>query len=105
MEKFKVNLCVINLNDGGELILERYDEMDEEYVEIYEGDEENEEVSLEQGLKELGDYFNDYGERDEEEVEEFEQLKKEYVELIGDKKGKFYLWGVEYDVELMFEED
>ena len=86
MEKFKVNLCVINLNDGGELILERYDEMDER-------------------LKELGDYFNDYGERDEEEVEEFEQLKKQYVELIGDKKGKFYLWGIEYDLQLMFEEN
>ena len=104
MEKFKLNLCVINLNDGGDLILEGYDEMEGDYQLIYE-EEEWEEVSLEEGLKQLGDYFNDYGERDEEEVEEFEQLKKEYVELIGDKKGKFYLWGIEYDLQLMFEEN
>lgn len=105
MEKFKLNLCVVNLNDGGDLILEGYEEMDGEYQMIYEEEDELEEVSLEEGLKELEDYFNDYGERDEVDVELFEQLKKEYVELIGDKKGKFYLWGIEYDLQLMFEQD
>ena len=104
MKKLKVNLCVVNLNDGGDLMLERFDDMDEDYQMIYEEDEEKDEVSLVDGLKELDDYFNDYGERDEEEIELFEQLKKDYVELIGDKKGKFYLWGIEYDLELMFEE-
>ena len=105
MEKLKLNLCVINLNDGGDLILERFDDMEGDYQMFYEEEEEKDEVSLTDGLKELDDYFNDYGERDEEEIELFEQLKKEYVELIGDKKGKFYLWGIEYDLELMFEED
>jgi len=105
MKKLKLNLCVVNLNDGGDLILERLEEMDEDCRLVYEEDEEKEEVSLEDGLKELEDYFNDYGEREEDDVEVFKDLKKDYVELIGDKKGKFYLWGVEYDLELMFEED
>jgi hypothetical protein len=104
MKKLKVNLCVVNLNDGGDVYVERFDDMDEDYQMIYEEDEEKDEVSLVDGLKELDDYFNDYGERDEEEIELFEQLKKDYVELIGDRKGKFYLWGIEYDLELMFEE-
>ena len=103
MKNLELNLCVMNLNDGGELILERYDEMDEEYVEIFE--EDKWEVSLEEGLKELNDYFSDYGDRSEEDVIEFEKLKSEYVEMIGDKKGKFYLWGIEYDLQLMFIED
>ena len=60
---------------------------------------------LEEVLKELNDYFSDYGDRSEEDVIEFEKLKSEYVEMIGDKKGKFYLWGIEYDLQLMFIED
>ena len=103
MKNLELNLCVMILNDGGELILERYDEMDEEYVEIFE--EDKWEVSLEEGLKELNDYFSDYGDRSEEDVIEFEKLKSEYVEMIGDKNGKFYLWGIEYELQLMFIED
>jgi len=108
MENYYLNLCVMNLGDGGELMLEREGDVDEEFMECFEDGLKEKEwsvVSLEDGLKELDDYFNDYGERDEEDVEEWNMLKKEYVKEIGDRKGKFYVWGVEYDCELMFIED
>ena len=108
MKKLKLNLCVVNANDGGELMLEELREMESDFKECFRDGLEEDEwnvVTLENGLKELDDYFSDYGDRDEEEVKEWKKLKEDYVSMIGDKKGKFYVWGVEYDCELMFIED
>ena len=107
MKKFKLNLCVLDLEEGGDILLEKYDEMNEDFRESFESDlEENEVklVSLENGLKELDDYF-EYEEREDDEIEEYENKKKEFVSKIEHMEGKFYIWSVEYDLELMFVED
>lgn len=121
----KLNFCVVFPGDGGELaiqdfseynledICERGDEDEDEYGEdgifasfaqgLAEG-EWGSEVTLEAGLAELYDYFQTGG-REEYEVEEFEKLKKDFVNQVENKIGKFYLWGVEYDCDLMFIEE
>ena len=120
MNKLLLNLVVCNLNDGGDLFIDNGGD-----VNIYEDDDGNEEeltewkqfgkendddietfeVSLENGLQECDDYFTNYGERSQEDKEKWNKLKLEYCEKVKDKVGKFYIWGVEYDCDLMFVED
>ena len=100
-----VNLCVVNQNDGGDLLLEN-DGGKFLYLfheQLVEGDVE--ETTLEHGLTELDKYFVDCGTRSEEDKVKWNDLKEQYKELVKDVPGKFYLWGVEYDYELMFVDD
>lgn len=102
-----INLVVVNLNDGGDLSIER-DEVEEswnDFVEENEGDISYFEKSLEDGLKECDDYFNGYGERSEEDKKEWNELKENYKKMVEGKNGKFYVWGIEYDCDLMFVEE
>ena len=108
MSKLKLNLCVVNLNDGGELLLEKYENMDKDFINIFDYNLKNKEVgevNLNEGLIELDEYFNNYGERDEIDKNNYIKIKSEFINKIGSKVGNYYLWGVEYDLELMFIEN
>jgi hypothetical protein len=108
MKKFNLYLCLLDLEESRDILLEKYDEMSVSiFIESFENDlVENEVklVSLENGLKELDDYF-EYEERKDDEIEEYENKKKEFVSKIEHMEGKFYMWSVEYSLELMFIED
>lgn len=107
MKKFKLNLSVMNLNEGGLFWIDEWENIDSNYrCMFYEELEEGlESVSIEEGFKDLDEYFGVGDEDREDDVEKYEELKKEFINKIGDRKGKFYVWGVEYDCELTFVED
>jgi len=100
------NLCVINLNDGGDLILEDSSKgMEVRWIKFFEDGLKNDEwekVSVDDGLVMLDEYFSNYGERSEEDKIEWGRLKekfKKYVESL--EECELYVWGVEYDLSLM----
>ena len=107
MKKFKLNLSVMNLNEGGMFWIDEWEDIDSSYKCIFyeELEEGLESVSIEEGFKDLDEYFGVGDEDREDDVEKYEELKKEFIKRIGDRKGKFYVWGVEYDCELSFVED
>ena len=107
MKKFKLNLSVLHLCEDGSFNIEEWDDIDREFRCVFYEELEDgmESVSIEEGFKDLDEYF---GIEDKERVDdliEYEELKKEFIKKIGDRKGKFYVWGVEYDCELTFVED
>ena len=99
-----LNLCVVHGSDGGDVRVETKNSMYEECLEVFVGGVENdewEEVDLEKGLFECKKYGNDSGSN----MENWDEVVKKYVDEVSEKKGKFYLWGVEYDLDLMFVEE
>ena len=104
-----INLFVCHINDGGDIGIDYDDEKGfwNSFLCENQGDIEWCERDLESGLSELESYFTVDGsvERNEKDVKEFEEKKKEFLKSIEGKKGKFYMWGVEYDCDLCFIEE
>ena len=121
-----VNLCVMNINEGGEVYVEN--KMEDLFLSVFlrgfvgeclcEGDVcecefklENcswGEVSLEEGLSELDDYYFNNGngmDGDERLDKEYRRVKEEFKKKVEGREGRFYLWGGEYDYELFFVEE
>lgn len=110
-----VNICVMNINEGGDVYVE--EKMDDMFLKMFldgfkedngDGSCEWGVVDLEEGLSELDDYYMDNGngmEEDERLDKEWEKVKDEFRSKVKGKEGFFWLWGVEYDYELMFVEE
>ena len=98
-----LNLCVVGVENGGEVFIEEMGDssfcgmFDES---VYKGVGECVEVG--EGLEVCEKY---YGVRGEENMLEWEGLKREYIERIKNKKGKCVVWIVGKDCELMFIEE
>ena len=69
-----------------------------EFVEFVEDEDSSEEVTFEEGLKQLKEYVLDHG-GEEEDVKEIESKLLELKEKVG-FKGVWRTWGVEYDMSL-----
>ena len=106
-----VNICVMNINEGGEVYVE--EKMNDMFLKLFLDGFKDEEcewgvVDLEEGLSELDDYYMDNGngmEEDERLDKEWEKVKDEFRSKVKGKEGFFWLWGIEYDYELMFVEE
>jgi len=105
-----INLCVVDVNDGGNVFVESGSEMKEDSFEVleYKFDseckyEKLEECSLEEGIDDLRGYYNRFD--DVEDWSEFDKVVEKFKEMIGSKIGKFYGWDIEYDSELVFVEE
>lgn len=98
-----LNLVVLDDQEGGDITLEKYSDMDEEFQQIFnDGLEEGEweATSLEQGLAELDEYFEERGDPTQQEA--YDTAKQQFQSAVQGKQGKFYVHGVEYDLQLMF---
>ena len=98
-----LNLIVLDDNEGGEITLEKYSDMDDQFQQIFsDGLEEGEweATSLEQGLAELDEYFEERG--DPSQQEDYDAKKQQFQSVVQGKAGKFYVHNVEYDLQLMF---
>ena len=88
------------MEDGG-VILEDM-EWTGEWQEMYD---EGEEVTFERGMSELKDYVLSGGGDSENEEEKWVELEEKLMKLkkeVGEK-GRWVLWGVEYDCSLAVE--
>ena len=69
-----------------------------EFVEFVEDEDTSEEVTFEEGLKELKEYMLNF-DADENDINEVESKLLELKEKVG-FKGVWRTWGVEYDMSL-----
>lgn len=98
-----LNLVVLDDQEGGDITLEKYSDMDEKFQQIFnDGLEEGEweATSLEQGLAELDEYFEERGDPTQQEA--YDTAKQQFQSAVQGKQGRFYVHGVEYDLQLMF---
>ena len=68
---------------------------------------ELEEVSLEEGLRVMDDYVNQFSSVSDLETEfpDYVKSRQQFEKEVSGKVGKFYIWAIEYDTQLMFIED
>jgi hypothetical protein len=101
-----INLVVLDDHEGGDITLEKFSDMDDEFQQIFtDGLEEGEweATSLQQGLAELDEYFEERG--DPSRQDEYNAKKQQFQSAVQGKAGKFYVHGIEYDLQLMFVEE
>jgi len=107
-----INLCVVDVNDGGEVYIENGFNMKDDVFEVleykYDSEckyEKLEECSLEDGINDLREYYNRLDDCSEEDWKLFNNIVDLFRIKVGNKKGKFYGWDIEYDSELVFVEE
>ena len=68
---------------------------------------ELEKVSLEEGLSMMDDYINRFSDVSDLETEfpDYVKSRQQFEKEVSGKVGKFYIWSIEYDLQLMFIED
>ena len=89
----------VTVESDSELTSDRKADVVQVFVRLFIEDPEL--VSIEEGLKKVEQYGIDYDCKGDNWTEAVE----EYKEMIGDSVGKFYIWSVESDLNLMFVED
>lgn len=98
-----VNLVCCHGSDGGDLSIDDGGEFWDKFVYENEGDISWAEQTLEDGIAECDKYFEDtHDQSDEEDKKEWQELKEQFRQQVAGLTGKFYVWGVEYDCDLMF---
>lgn len=96
-----VNLVCCHGSDGGDLFIDNGGEQWDRFVHENNGDIAWAEKTLGDGMFEVDEYFYDNTCDDNNETKWLE-LKKQFVDQVAGLTGKFYVWGVEYDCDLMF---
>lgn len=97
-----INLVCCHGSDGGELSIDDGGEFWDKFVYENDGDIAGFETSLEDGIAECDKYFTDTHDPDEQTKQEWQELKEQFRQQVADLTGKFYVWGVEYDCDVMF---
>lgn len=96
-----INLVVCHGGEGGELFIDTGGEPWDRFVHENKGDIGWTERTLEDGMFECDEYFYD-NTCDDNNEGKWQELKEQFAKQVAGLTGKFYVWGVEYDCDLMF---